>query len=165
MSRFCFCVISYNNDCEKKQLEERICIIVHNHNYGVTFGIDWDEPVVSSLKTNTLLVNITDSIDDPNSDMFLLPDEWILNGRRNTRCFNERMQILNDLASEFNSERRSVEFYIGDSGTEKSEFINIEVSKSQLVEVLKKTIGRLGDMIDVHIVLKASDRHGKDQNE
>ena len=151
MSTICICVVNTRDDDTKFRVVESLQSIANASGRGVSFSIDWEEPLLSFLDETCCIAAFYDNPDLRNCEMLLLPDNWTINGFTNVLPFKIRARFLNDVASVLLKFNNYVDFYIGLSGTLPDEFINITVKREDLVNYLFETIGITGPDGGQHI--------------
>lgn len=145
MSSFCLCVVEGIREKDKTvSYVQQIEILAKYYNRGITFTIDWTEPLASHIEKDALIINILDSPETDNCEVFLLPDGWYCNGETNYLSFRERMRFLQDICNIFINENYCIDLYIGQSGTNPSDFLEVTLKNNDLVEYLTKTVGTYG---------------------
>lgn len=155
MSLICLCVTDINDQEEVLIYQDRLLGITKRHSRGVTFSIDWCEPIVETLKEGTMIINLVDSMDSDNCEMLLLPDGWYYGAHTNKFSFKQRMKFLYDVADVLLMDGHKAEFYIGLSGTNPDEFVEKTVRQDNFIDVLALTIGQAetDETQDYHIVV------------
>ena len=88
-----------------------------------------------------MIVNLLDDIACDNCEMLLLPDGWFFASKTNKLSFKQRMEFLHDIAALLLASNHSVEFYIGSSGTNPDEFLEISVKQAGFIDALALLIG------------------------
>lgn len=145
MSLFCLCVVEGAwKKSEKLLYEQKIQSIANHYNRGVKFFVDWLEPIMSTVPKESFVINILDSAESENCELFLLPDGWYCNGETNYLSFKERMSFLQDICNVFINDNYCINLYFGQSGTDPSEFFDVKLITKDLVEFLTKTVGTYG---------------------
>lgn len=117
-------------------MTHEISRIVNKYGYSVFWGIDWVEPIITTLPSTVLLCNIADTSESNNCEMLLLPDGWYFNGRANTIPARTRMQVLEDVAEYVIDQGYPIEFFLGDSGTLANEYKHVHIDCHQLSDFL-----------------------------
>lgn len=153
MSLFCICVVeNIKKDSEITLYTQQLETLAKQHKRGIKFFVDWPEPLLSRIQKDSLVMNMNDSPESDNCELFLLPDGWYHNGRTNKLAFRERMKFLEDVSSIFIDRKYSVELYLGLSGTDPEDFFDVSLKNNDLADYLAKTIGVEGiDFDGVHI--------------
>lgn len=151
MSLFCFCVVENIKKIEMVSYSQQLKALAKQHNRGIKFQIDWAEPILSSVKKDAFVINITDSPESDNCELFLMPDGWYCNGKTNELSFSERMKFLQDISSVFIDRGYGIEIYFGLSGMQPYEFLNVKLRNKDLVYYLAKTVGVNGAEEGAHI--------------
>lgn len=151
MSWICLCMTEVYDQVDL--YEEQLREIAAKHLRGISFSIDWKEPIFECKKGEMLIFSLSDGPAQENCEMLLLPDGWYVNGRTNWQPFPQRMVVLHEIASMLLERMHRVEFYIGLSGTQPDEYVTRSVQQSGLVEELCETVGREGGEAGVHLVV------------
>ncbi len=152
MSLFCLCVVEDIKETDEIVLyTQQIEVLARCYKIGVKFCVDWSEPIISHIKKGSLIINILDSPESDNCELFLLPDGWSINGQTNMVSFIERMKFLQDISTVFNNRNYPIDLYLGESGTNFDEFLTISLNSKSLPEYLSKTVGTYGVEAGVHI--------------
>ena len=145
MSLFCLCVVEGIIEKNKTVFyAQQIETLAKYYKCGITFTINWTEPLALHIEKDALIINILDSPETDNCELFLLPDGWYCNGETNQLSFKERMRFLQDICNVFINENYCIDLYFGQSGTEPREFFNVTLKNNELVEYLTKTVGTYG---------------------
>ena len=138
MSRICVIVADYKKSRnELNSTKEIIKKKIFKRHLGVFFYDKVDEPWDVNYE-GFLKISIADSFKFDNCEMFLLPDNCYYNGHTNKTPFIERMDIISDIVSTLKEQMCEVELYIGDSGTEKEDFIGMQCSVKDLANMLNE---------------------------
>lgn len=140
MSMICLGAIYMPSQNGGQSLMREISRIIHKHGYCVFWGIDWIEPIITTLPSTVILCNIVDNIECNNCEMLLLPDGWFFNGRFNIIPARERMQVLEELAAYVIGQGHQVEFFLGNSGTLPNEYRHMHVAYYELSDFLWKQL-------------------------
>ena len=140
MSMICLGAIYMPSQNGKQSLMCEISRIIHKHGYYIFGGIDWIEPIITTLPSTVLLCNIVDNVEYNNCEMLLLPDGWSFNGKFNIIPARERMQVLEELATYVIGQGHQVEFFLGDSGTLPNEYRLMHVTYYELSDFLWKQL-------------------------
>lgn len=152
MSSFCLCVCeNITNECEKKIFVQEIKMIAQYYKRGIKFSLDWPEPIISCVQKDSLVVNILDSPESNNCELFLLPDGWYSNGKTDKIAFRERMRFLRDVSNVFIEKNYIVSIYLGQSGTLPEEFSNCVLKINNFIDFLMNTVGFNGVDDGIHI--------------
>ena len=151
MSLFCLCVIENVKDNEKNFFVQQIEMLAKYHKRGVKFLVNWNEPIISNIKKDSLIINVLDCPKSDNCELFLLPDGWYSNGQTEKLSFKERIKLLQDITNVFINRKYRVDFYFGQSGTQPEDFLNIALETDDLADYLTKTIGINGVDDGLHI--------------
>lgn len=152
MSSFCLCIVEGIREKDKTVFYAKLIENLAKHyKRGITFTIDWTEPIASHIEKDALVINILDSLKTDNCELFLLPDGWYFNGQTNYLSFKKRMRFLQDICNVFNNENYCINLYFGQSGTDPSEFLDVTLKNNDLAEYLTKTIGTYGIDDGIHI--------------
>ena len=80
MSLFCFCIVENIKKSEIDLCSQKLKTLAKKHNRGIKFSIDWYDPILSGIKKDSFIINITDNPESDNCELFLLPDGWYYNG-------------------------------------------------------------------------------------
>ena len=151
MSLFCLCVIDNFDKEDLLTYTNQIEMHAKEYNRGIKYEVDWPEPIVEHIKKDSLIINIVDCPENDNCEMFLLPDNWYFNESTNKLPFKDRIKFLQDISELFINNSCSVDIYLGQSGTNPEEFIDVWLKNSDLVDYLTNTIGVYGIDDGVHI--------------
>lgn len=138
---------SFKTEKYKEELER----IAKRNRRGISFVIDWDEPVVELHKKDFLIANLTDQNDSDICEMLILPEGWYYNGETNVDSFLQRMCYLYEIAEYVLMDEPTVDFYVGSSGAEPNEFVCYETNLEHFLCCLTDTIGQSGTSKDIHI--------------
>ena len=151
MSLLCFCVIENYKRSNDPLLDKEVRSISERYNRGIKFGVDWAEPIASSIENHSLIISINDTPESDNCELFLLPDGWHFNLQTNAIPFRERMTFLKDLASVLVSRGYHIHLYIAESGTDLNDYINVSLRYEELIDYLSQTIGKDGVRDGIHV--------------
>jgi hypothetical protein len=113
---------------EHQQLREILIKVTHEVGVGVSFNLDWDEPIWDTCDENMLFFSICDSSISADCEMLFLPDGWFYNGKTNPIPLAYRMEFLQKIASVVLSMGYPIEFYVGTSGTMLRDYLESSVS-------------------------------------
>lgn len=138
---------------KKKKYIHDIQKLVIDYKRGVKFFIAWSESMVLDIQKDSFIVNIVDSPKSDNCEMFLLPDGWFCNGKTAQLPFKSRMRLLEKIALLFEENVDDVELYIGQSGSQPEELLNVVIKGHELADYLSKTIGIYGADEGLHICI------------
>lgn len=142
MSLICLCIVeNIKKDSEIVFYTQQLETLAKQHKRGIKFFVDWPEPLLSHIQKDSLVVSISDCPESDNCELFLLPDGWYHNGRTNKLAFRERMKFLEDVSSIFLNGKYNIEIYLGLSGTEPEDFVNVSLKNTDLADYLAKTVG------------------------
>lgn len=155
MSTVCMFVISTINSTTINITKNKISDFAKSNNRGVTFCVDWQEPLLSAFTDEELVVSLKDSPNNTNCEMMLLPDNWYINGLTNSSPFSERAKFLKAIASIILEIVNSVDLYIFTSGTPAEELIKTTSKCECLVKCLVETVGEYGPDMGLHIVVRS----------
>lgn len=138
VSRMCVIVVDDGN-CynERDSIKKMINSKISKWDLGVFFYDNLDEPW-DIYYNGFLKISIADSFEFDNCEMFMLPDNCYYNGHTNKTPFIERMDMISDIVSTLKEQMCEVELYIGDSGTEKEDFIGMQCSVKDLANMLNE---------------------------
>lgn len=154
MSLICLCVVkNVRKQSEIDLCTQQIEMIAKHHKRGIKYFVDWSEPFISSIQRDSLVINIVDSPESNNCELFLLPDGWFCNGQTDRLSFRERMKFLQDISNVFINRKYRVDLYLGQSGTCPEEVTSVRLCNHDLVDYLTKTIGIEGADNGMHICL------------
>ena len=151
MSLFCFCIVENIKKSEIDLCSQKLKTLAKKHNRGIKFSIDWSDPILSGIKKDSFIINITDNPESDNCELFLLPDGWYYNGETNELAFSERMLLLQDISNVFIDRGYIVEIFLGVSGMRPDELFNVKLKMEDLINYLTKTVGVVGADGGTHI--------------
>ena len=154
MSAICFCITEIKDPVQIKRYQDKIINIANIYGRGVSFSIDWEEPLLERYADAYIIADFHDSPTESNCEMLIMPDHWQYNNKRNELSFRQRMALFQDVAAWATVQGYSMEFFIGNSGTNWNEFETIIVPAKHLTNVLIETVGESGSDADIHIVVK-----------
>ena len=152
MSLIClYTVKNIRNNSEKDFFIQQIKTLAKHNNRGIKFFVGWSEPLISHIQKDSLIINIFDSPESDNCELFLLPDGWYINGHTNKSAFSERMKFLQEISNIFIDKKYAIELYLGQSGTHPDDFFDVTLQNHELIDYLTKTVGAGGVDNGVHI--------------
>ena len=117
--------------------QHRLENIAREHGRGVTFSVNWPEPIVEYLKGRYMLINLLDEEGCDNCQKLLAPEEGGYGAYTNNIALKQRMKFLQDIADALLDGKHKAEFYIGLSGTNPDDFLEVVVNQKDLIEYLK----------------------------
>lgn len=151
-----FCVFVANGIAKRNEIEvcvQQIHALAQKYKRGIKWTIDWNEPTLTHIPTDALLVNILDCSNADNCELLLLPDGWYSNGQTNHQAFKERMRFLQDVSEVLCKWAGKTHLYLGESGSCKEEFVNVSVRCDCIAEYLANSVGITGVDGGIHIDL------------
>lgn len=142
MSLICLYIVGdIRNNSEKVFFIQQIKALAKYNNRGIKFFVDWSEPLISRIQRDSLVINILDSPESDNCELFLLPNGWYSNGHTNKLAFDERMKFLQEISNIFIDKRYAIELYLAQSGTHPDDFFDVTLQNHELIDYLTKTVG------------------------
>lgn len=131
MSKICIGVIKTHIPLEMCSFREQIKPLFNRFGLGVFFEFPYLEPFMKEYEKDDYFVfSVADNMNFDNCEMFLLPDNCTYNGKKNEISFKTRMSNLKSIIEIILKTEKSIELFIGESGTEFFEFefenINLE---------------------------------------
>ena len=130
MSKICILVFK-----ENEHLISKLKKAAENSNLGIFF-YDRIKEAFDDEHKGFVKASLSDNKVYDNCEMLLLPDDWYFNGRKNPKPFMSRMMIIRDLVSIIQSSNQNVELYVGESGVEENDFLEIECDANNLPNVM-----------------------------
>ena len=154
MSAICFGIAEINDPVRAKAYQDNIIHIAHTHGRGVSFSIDWEEPLLAHYSDAHVIADFRDSPTESNCEMLIIPDHWRYHDQRNELPFRQRMALFQEIAEWADAQGYPIEFFIGNSGTDWDEFETVVIPTKRLTELLMKTVGKSGSDADIHIIVR-----------
>lgn len=134
-------------------IKQKLSEVAVRHKRGITFGIDWYEPITDFINEDSFLFSLTDSPENDNCEMLLLPDNNFLNDKTNELPLGMRLQLLQDLSKVIIATGHYVEYYIGLSGTLTAEYDTFMVRNHDLPIFLEKVISSSAPSYAIHLIV------------
>ena len=117
-------------------------ILSSNIGLDISSEFGYCEPLLANYPNTDIVYNITDAGSD-NCEMFLLPDNCFYSGKTNPIPFRNRMELLSMTFIALRFFTKSIEVFIGDSGTEYCEFTEIQTPAELFPEAANQLINNL----------------------
>lgn len=127
-------------------------ILSSNIGLDISSEFGYCEPLLAYYPNTDQIYNITDAGSD-NCEMFLLPDNCFYSGKTNPIPFRNRMEQLSMTFIALRFFSKSIEVFIGDSGTEYYEFTAIQVSAELFPEAANRLINNTG-FPQIHFIIQ-----------
>ena len=141
---------------EHQLLMEMLLKITHEVGIGVSFNIDWNEPIWDECDENMLFFSICDSSISANCEMLLLPDGWFYNGKMSSIPFADRMIFLQAIAAAVLNMGYSIEYYVGISGTLIEEYCESSVPLHNVADFITNNLYSYTDYVthSLHVIVE-----------
>lgn len=148
-------VVIFDIDLLEDKIKKELVQVAKKYNLACIFRIEYTEPFLNNTDLYTA-VSISDAQDYDNCEMFLLPDGCTHNDEKNKIPFVNRMLALRDFTLILKKSYRSVEWFIGDSGTPYDDFLHLYASPNELPQIMDQYYYDPKTVVesDIHIVVK-----------
>lgn len=113
---------------EHQLLREILINVTNEIGIGISYNIDWDEPIWEKNDKNMLFFSICDSSTRSNCEMLLLADGCFYNDKTNSVPLANRLDSLKRIAATILGLGYSIEFYVGASGAALEDYSESSVS-------------------------------------
>lgn len=153
MSLICLGITCPNTPDEFEKLKQQLSLVAVKYRRGITFKIDWHEPLVDALVDYGMIFSLSDSPESDNCEMLLLPDGCYFNEQTDNISLQKRMLFLQELSKVIIATGHSVEYYIGLSGTLTAEYDTFMVQNRDLPLFLEKVISSFSPIYAIHLVV------------
>ena len=153
MSLICIGVTHPNSPEQFVNLKKKLLRVAANNGRGISFQIDWHEPIVDALAHSDMMFSLSDSPKQEMCEMLLLPNGWYCNGETNSSSLQTRMCLLQELAAAILSDGLPVEYYIGLSGEPMEEYDTFTFTVSELPSKLENLIDSFTCEYAIHLIV------------
>lgn len=139
MSMICIGVVWPVAKINLPQFTTQLIQMAHSYSRSVSFNLNWDEPIFSSFSDEVIAFSVEDGIQMGNCEFLLMPDGFYLNNITDSAPFRDRINILQDIASLVVKQNCQIEFFIGDSGSLRSEYKDYYVQVDTMLTLFEQT--------------------------
>lgn len=152
MSKFCIGIIDIQDKLQLSYLKEELQNVLSKYNLGVFCEFSYIEPFLEHYNNQYFCFSIADDQFFDNCEKLLLSDGSSINGYENNIPFKIRMGYIENALEKIMEKVSKAELFIGDSGTELSEFDLYTVSLSSFSDF---ATDKLNSIVapDLHLII------------
>lgn len=152
MSKFCIGIIDIPDKVQLSYLKEELQNILSKCSLGVFYEFSYIEPFLEHYIDKYFCFSISDDQYFDNCEMLLLPDGSSISGHENNIPFKIRMEYIKNVLEKIMKKESKMELFIGDSGTELSEFDLYTISLNNFMDFATDKLNKIVTP-DLHLII------------
>jgi hypothetical protein len=154
MSMICIGVVGPVEKLRLLEFTAHLNLTARSYSRNISFTLDWDEPIFSSFSDEVLAFSVEDGIQVGNCEFLLMPDGYFLNNISNLEPFHKRIKFLQDIVKLVVNQNCQIEFFIGNSGSLRSEYKDYYVQVNEIPTFFEQiiTIEQYGEAMHFIVV-------------